>query len=223
MTLAEVVKNSPISEEVDSIGGHFVFADVTWEFYKQMCDQLERSGQHARVTFDEGRMEIMTTTGWHEGIKTCVARLLEHYSFVRDIPIQGFGNVSCEREDWLKGLQPDECYYITNKILLDDSGHLDLLHGPPPDLVIEVEVTRPSIPKHPIYVKMGVPELWAYTSEKITVLKLEDKKYIPVSISSYFPDLDLAEFFRFVQIARLDQHEGVKAFDAWLRATGVKK
>ena len=60
----------------------------------------------------------MTTTGWHEEIKKTVERLLEHYSFVRDIPIQGYGGVTCDREDLLKGLEPDECYYITNKIVL---------------------------------------------------------------------------------------------------------
>jgi Uma2 family endonuclease len=222
MTLAEVVKSSAVDDAADFRPGHFLFENVTWEFYQQTREQLERGGQHAHVTFDEGRMEIMTTTGWHEGIKTCVARLLEHYSFVRDIPIQGYGGVTCDREDLLKGLEPDECYYIANKIVLDEKGHLDLLHGPPPDLVIEVEVTRSSIPKRPIYLAMGVPEIWAFSAEKIAPLKLKNKKFVPISASQYFPNLDFAEFFRFVQIARSDQHQGVKAFDAWLRGAGAK-
>src|SRR5437868_8797229 len=100
MTIAQVPrKPAKVSSREAVRLGHFFFQDVSWEFYEQTLEQLERSGQHARVTYDEGRMEIMTTTGWHEGIKTCVARLLEHYSFVRDIPIQGFGNVTLKRKD----------------------------------------------------------------------------------------------------------------------------
>jgi Uma2 family endonuclease len=223
VTEAEVVKSSPVTGEPDPARGHFVFENVTWEFYQQTREQLERGGQHAHVTFDEGRMEIMTTTGWHEGIKKAVARLLEHYSFVKDIPIQGFGNVTFDREDLAKGLEPDECYYVAKKIVLDEKGHLDLLHGPPPDLVIEVEVPRSSVPKRPLYIAMGVPEVWAFSAERIEVLKLDEKKYNPILASRYFPDLDLKEFFRFVQIAQSDQHEGVKAFDTWLRGTGATK
>lgn len=219
MTIAEAVKSPPASTEFER--GHFVFEGATWEFYQRTLEQLERAGQHARVTFDNGRMEIMTTSGWHESIKTCVARLLEHYSFVKDIPIQGFGNVTCQREDLLKGLEPDECYYIANKVLLDPTGLVDLVNGPPPDLVVEVEVTRSDVPKRPIYAALGVPEVWAIGAERLAVLKLEGNAYVSVDKSRYVPDLDMTEFLRFIRVARLDQHEGVKAFDAWLRGTGA--
>src|SRR5437868_6456941 len=77
MTIAEVAKNSPTAfgPEPEHRWGHFVFEDVTWEFYEQTLEQLQRAGQHVKVTFDNGRMEIMTTTSWHEGIKKTVARL----------------------------------------------------------------------------------------------------------------------------------------------------
>jgi Uma2 family endonuclease len=223
MTLAEAVKSYPTSAEPALEQGHFVFDEVSWEYYQQTLRQLERSGRHVRVTYDEGRMEIMTVTGWHEGIKKTVARLLEHYSFVKDILIQGFGNITFNRKDLRKGLEPDECYYIVSKIVLTKRGRLDLVNGPPPDLAIEVEVSQSSIKKRPIYLAMGVPEIWVFGAEKPAMMKLHNKKYVPVSASRYFPDLNLSEFIRFFQIARLDQHEGVKAFDAWLRGTGAKK
>src|SRR5689334_5933647 len=112
MTLAEAVPAPRLHASPGQ--DHFLFEDVTWEFYEQTLEQLERAGQHARVTYDEGRMEMMTTTGWHEDIKKCAARLLETYSIVRDIPIRGIGSLTCKRRDRRKGLEPDECYYIVN-------------------------------------------------------------------------------------------------------------
>src|SRR5207248_1435503 len=152
-------------------------------------------GQHARVTYDQGRMEIMTTTAWHEFIKKSAARLLEHYSFVMDISIKGLGSLTCNRKDLKKGLEPDECYFIRTKPLVNKKGFLDLAKGPPPDLVIEVEVTRSSVPKHPIYQALRVPELWRLSEDRLTVLRFDGKDHVPTAKSIHFPKLDMNEFF----------------------------
>lgn len=221
MTIAEPPEIT--QSDVEPAPGRFYFEDATWDFYEQTLQQLERAGQHAHVTFDNGRMEIVTTTGWHEGIKTSVARLLEHYSIVADIPIQGFGGVTHKRKDLLKGLEPDECYYVVNRIRLDDKGHLDLIQGPPPDVVLEVQVTRPDIPKRPIYAAMGVPELWSITAERIVPLRLQGSDYVEAAASQFFPKLEFVQFQRFVRMAQSDQHAAVKAFDAYLRGAEAAK
>jgi Uma2 family endonuclease len=223
MTLAEAIKQRP--KQVDPLPerDHFLFENVDWEFYEKTLEQLERAGQHARVTFDEGRMEIMTVSGWHEVIKKAIARLLEHYSFVADIPIMGLGESTCKAEEKQKGLEPDECYFILNKMCLDAEGYLDLRTGPPPDLAIEAEVSQTAIPKQPIYARLGVPELWRANFEGITVLGLKGEDYAPREGSTYFPKLDMKEFFRFVKIAMENQHQAVKEFDAFLRAGGPKQ
>jgi Uma2 family endonuclease len=223
MTLAEAIKQRP--KQVDPLPerDHFLFENVDWEFYEKTLEQLERAGQHARVTFDEGRMEIMTVSGWHEVIKKAIARLLEHYSFVADIPIMGLVESTCKAEEKQKGLEPDECYFILNKMCLDAEGYLDLRNGPPPDLAIEAEVSQTAIPKQPIYARRGVAELWRANFEGITVLGLKGEDYAPREGSTYFPKLDMKEFFRFVKIAMENQHQAVKEFDAFLRAGGPKQ
>jgi Uma2 family endonuclease len=223
MTLAEAIKQRPSQIDPLPERDHFLFENVDWEFYEKTLQQLERAGQHARVTYDEGRMEIMMKSGWHEVLKTAIARVLEHYSFVADIAIQGLGESTCKDEEKKKGLEPDECYYITNKMLLDSEGYLDLENGPAPDLAIEAEISQTSIPKQPIYARLGVPELWRANFEGITVLRLEGNDYVHRETSSYFPKLDMTEFFRFVKIAMENQHQAVKEFDAWLRSGGAKQ
>jgi Uma2 family endonuclease len=223
MTLAEAIKQRPSQVDPLPERDHFLFENVDWEFYEKTLKQLERAGQHARVTYDEGRMEIMMKSGWHEVLKTAIARVLEHYSFVADIAIQGLGESTCKDAEKKKGLEPDECYYITNKMLLDSDGYLDLENGPPPDLAIEAEISQTAIPKQPIYARLGVPELWRANFEGITVLRLEGNDYVPREASSYFPQLDMKDFFRFVKVAMENQHQAVKEFDAWLRSGGPKQ
>src|SRR5204863_3892315 len=62
-------------------------------------------------------------------------------------------------------LEPDECYYVANEPLVRDKLHLDLAVDPPPDLAIEVEISRDSLNRHRIYAALGVPELWRYDGE----------------------------------------------------------
>lgn len=221
MSVAEIAGEPRVDRVAQ--GEHFVFQDVTWEFYEQVLEQLERAGQHAHVTYDDGRMEIMTTSGWLEDIKKCAARLLEHYSFVRDLPIRGIGSLTLKRKDRQKGVEPDECYYVVKSPVLDKTGHLDLLNGPPPDIAIEVQVSRSSFPKRPVYAGLAVPELWSISEETTEVCELRDGTYVAVATSRFIPKLDPKVFHRFLRAARVNQHQTVKDFDAWLRAAGANQ
>lgn len=223
MTLAEAVKRAPVSLDPIPDRSHFLFEDVEWEFYEATLAQLERSGQHARVTYVDGRMEIMTKTGWHEVLKTALARVLEHYSVAVDVPLQGLGEATLKRKDRKAGVEADESYYITNKPVYDAKGWVDLKNGPPPDLAIEVELSQTMLDKQSVYVRMRVPEIWRASLEGIQVIRLDRDEYRAVEASVHFPELNRIEFFRFVKLAMENQHQAVKELDAWLRAGGVKK
>ena len=68
------------------------------------------------------------------------------------------------REDLDRGCEPDESFYITNVDRRPTGrGMLDLAgEDVPPDLVVEVDVSNPSVPKRPIYAALGVPEVWTW-------------------------------------------------------------
>jgi len=42
---------------------------------------------------------------------------------------------------------------------------IDLATDPPPDLVVEVDITHPSLDKFPIYASLRVPEVWRHDGE----------------------------------------------------------
>ena len=54
---------------------------------------------------------------------------------------------------------------------------LDLTIDPPPDLVIEIDITSPSLNKFPIFAALGIPELWRYDGERVSIWKLETQDY----------------------------------------------
>ncbi len=208
MTLAEV--------ETSERARNFVFERADWAFYERALELGE--SQRIRINYDCGRMEVMTRTDVHESIKTAIARVLEMYAFEMDIAIEGRGEVTCRREDLEKGLEPDECYFIVNQPLRTAEGHLDLINGPPPDLAIEIEVSRTVVARQPILASLRVPEVWRIDEERITPMELRGTEYIALEKSRFFPDLDFVELNRFLRMALNGQHAALKAFQTWINA-----
>ncbi|MGI8909209.1 MAG: Uma2 family endonuclease, partial [Rubrobacteraceae bacterium] len=97
------------------------------------------------------------------------------------------------------GFEPDSCFYIQNEESIRGKTRIDLSVDPPPDLVIEVDITSPSLDKLPIYARIGVPEIWRYDGEKIAILKLEDEDYLEVAKSAALPSLTGEVLTRFVR------------------------
>jgi Uma2 family endonuclease len=206
-----VVPNHPLR--------HFIFEYVSWEYYTQTLRALDESGQHARVTFDRGRMEIMTVGRRHEVIKKAIARLLETYADEFEIDIEGVGNVTCRREGLDRGLEPDECYYVSS-VYHGTDDLLDLENNPPPDLAIEVEVSKGIGTRRHVYAAIGVPELWRFDGARVIVMELETGagKYRPVERSRFFTSLDVLEFSQYVLRANANQSAGVREFRKMLRS-----
>jgi len=202
--------------------GHSVFHGVSWEEYSRTLQELEAVGSNAHVTFDNGEMEIMTNGDLHERAKTALGRLLETYALEADIPITGLGQITCRREDLLKGLDPDECYYVTTPVPPKPQGSepLDLHAYPPPDLAIEIEVSQSSVPKQPIYAGLGIAEVWRYDGKQLMLLHLTaDGKYASVGHSNAFPALPVDRLRQFLDLAlNTSQHAAAKAIRDWVRS-----
>ena len=79
---------------------------------------------------------------------------------------------------WQKGLEADHCYWIAHQAAVRGKGEINLLIDPPPDLALEVDVTRSSIPKLPIYRALGVPEVWRWRGGLIEVLIQKGCEYV---------------------------------------------
>ena len=102
----------------------------------------------------------MTLTHRHEHRAALLARLAVAWTEERGLPIKSGQSTTFRRRDVKRGLEPDACYWVANEHLVRDKEQLDLSVDPPPNLVIEVDVTHSSLPRMPIYAALGMPEVW---------------------------------------------------------------
>ena len=58
---------------------------------------------------------------------------------------------------------------------------------PPPDLAIEVDITRSSLDRMGIYAALGVPEIWRYDGTAFEILVLTNNVYVRSERSSLLP------------------------------------
>ncbi len=52
-----------------------------------------------------------------------------------------FGSMTFRREDLARGFEPDACFYVRNLPRVKGKTNLDLTIDPPPDLVIEIDMS----------------------------------------------------------------------------------
>lgn len=76
------------------------------------------------------------------------------------IDARNVGSTTFRKQAKAKGCEADTAFYIQNEKLIRGRLEIDLNEDPSPDLVIEVDVTSPSLDKLPIYAALGVPEVW---------------------------------------------------------------
>ena len=199
------------------VGQHLVLDFVSWDYYDRTLRELD--GQHWRISFDEGRLEIMTLGDLHEQIKGAARRVVECFATERDIPITSMGSVTCRREDMAKGLEPDECYYVNRPTPRPGKGQLDLVANLAPDLAIEIDISNSSVPRLPIYAALNVIEILRFDGQKWTSLHRQaDGEYMESKTSIALPDFPMDMFEHFVKLAmETSQHAAVKELRLWIQ------
>jgi Uma2 family endonuclease len=199
----------------------FILDGVDYQAYKAAADALGE--RPFRATFDGQRIEFMTTSTRHEGWKSFVGRMVEALSEELGLDIACFGSMTMRREDMERGLEPDECYYIQSEPLVGNRLDLDLEQDPPPDLAIEIEVTRSLLNRIDIYAALAIPEVWRFDGEHFQVLLLDESgRYEAAESSRSFPTLPLDEFSRFLLMREgTGDSKTIRAFRAWVRANLV--
>ena len=163
----------------------FVRSGVSWAEYVAFCDSLGE--RRVRVTYDRGEMEFMTVSALHQGIKRIIALLLGVIIEELDIKIVGYGNLTMRREDIERGLEPVDCYWLTHAEQMRGRREIDFRTDPPPDLVVEIEISRTALNRLGIYAALGVPEVWRCDNQRLRVcVRGDDPRYTEVPSSLRF-------------------------------------
>jgi Uma2 family endonuclease len=163
-----------------------LLSPISWQTYESLLNDLGE-GYAIRLTYDQGQLEIMPPPlPPHERYSTLFDRFINVLSEELELDICSLGSTTLRRQDLQRGLEPDQSYYIQHEAQVRDRQILDLTQLPPPDLVIEVDITNSSFKKLPIYLALGVPELWRYDGESFYMYQQVKDEYVVCEISPVF-------------------------------------
>jgi Uma2 family endonuclease len=189
---------------------------VDWAQFKNILADL---GEHraTRVAYDDGILEIMVPLPEHEDNKEIIGDLLKALLEELDTEFRALGSTTFERESMLKGIEPDQCFYIQNEAAIRGKRRIDLSVDPPPDLALEIDIT--SRTHVTTYEALGVPELWRFSRQGLSIYVLKAGKYEETKESPVFPNLPLKEMIPhcLAQSRTLGRNAVMRKFRAWVR------
>jgi len=203
---------------IPSQSSGIVLKNISWKTYESLVNELAQQ-RGIRLTYDRGNLEIMTPSAPHEGSKKILGRFVESVSEELNVEIRSLGSLTCRREDLARGLEPDQCYYIQNEDVVWDKEQIDFNQDPPPDLVVEIDVTSSSIDRLSLYASLGVPEVWRYDGNRLIIYQLEAQEYVERTVSPTFPFLSQVEMLRFLELRRTTKENAlIRLFREWVRS-----
>jgi Uma2 family endonuclease len=200
-----------------------LLSGISWELYEALRGNEEN--WHIRMAYDKGRLELMSPSPSHEVITKLIAQMIEAFTEEMGIERRSLRSTTWKRRELGKGCEADECYYILNHHRVRSRLDVDLSVDPPPDLVVETEVSRSAVQRVRIYAALGVPEIWRWRKGGLSAYSLgPDGKYVEREFSLNLPKLrvkDLEPLLDF-ELA-LDETAWIRKFRAWVREQFVAK
>src|SRR5215813_2614811 len=155
------------------------------------------------------QVELRIPSQEREWVKTILTQVVEAVAFARDLHYRSLGSTTFGREDLARGFEPDACFYLDHADAIALDRPLDLTVDPPPDLVIEVDITRSSLNKLPIYAALGVPEVWRYRASEVEIRRLIADAYVVSDSSQVLPGITASMVTRFIDEARTTANQTV--------------
>lgn len=175
-----------------------ILHNISWQQFENLLIDLGES-RTARVAYDNGILEIMTPLPEHEYYKEVLGDAIKEIAEVLERDYESLGSTIWKREIEQAGVEPDNCFYFQNEAEIRGKLDFDLSQDPPPDLVLEIDVTSKSLNRFPIYARLGVPEIWCYDAGELKIYQRGNEEYIEVEISSVFPTLPIQEIPQLIE------------------------
>jgi Uma2 family endonuclease len=196
---------------------HVYLPGVSYSTYEALLREIE-DRRRLRITYHHGEMEIMTLSQDHERGKRLLTRLIDALTEELAIPVKSYGSTTFKDELLDCGLEPDECYYIQHEAEVRGR-KIKLGEDPPPDLVLEVDITRSVIKRFPIYAALGFPEIWQYVGNDIVIHLLQaDGSYTASQQSAALPTVSVNKLGAQLKLSdESDDTTWIREFRQWVR------
>jgi len=194
--------------------------NIAWDLYERLLESNPDSSS-PRLTYDQGELEAMSPSAEHERLNRAIQLLVSLVAYELGIRISSLGSTTFRRQEIQRGFEPDSCFYVQNLDRVRGKRTIDLRIDPPPDLVVEIDISSPSIPKLPIFAEFGVPEVWRHADGVLQILALQEGQYVPAAVSRVLPSVTAAALNELLAESRdLDDTEWMDRIRAWARRIG---
>jgi hypothetical protein len=177
----------------------FLLHDIPWKAYVAISDALG-DRPSPRVTYDRGSLEFMTPLGIHEFYKCNLSGLIQILAEEAELEIKLGGEMTFRRQDLAHGFELDNCLWIDHEAAVRGKTAYDAYNDPPPDLGIEIEITRSAIDRMGLFAAIGIAQIWRFDGDNLWVEVLQaDSTYRRADRSPTFPWAPLDEIVPFIE------------------------
>lgn len=197
--------------------GNIVLENVPWQDLETIIFRRQKNTV-TRLAYDNKKLELFTPSPEHqeysELLEEFITILLEEHR----LNYRCFGSTLWQREDLQISIEADSSFYIQNFPAIHQVLTISLPENPPPDLVLEVDLTRKSLSRRSIYSRLGVPEIWRCDEKKLQIYHLRSGQYERIPQSLIFPELPLESLPLIIKDNLKSGRAGVRnEFQKWLR------
>lgn len=195
MTTAQTIPSQPV--DYSPAEKRVTLHHLSWNAYQKILEALGER-RSALLTYYKGSLEIMTPLEAHNNPSDLIGDFIKILVDELDLNIKSMGSTTLKRPDLEVGAEPDKGFYIANESAVRGKT-VDLATDPPPDLVVEVDITHSDINKTSLYAEMGVPEFWRYNGKQLTIYELHNGQYQSVETSPTFPQVPKEQLYKFLK------------------------
>jgi len=189
-----------------------VLHNISWETYERLLSENVNS-TGTRFFYNEGNLEIMVVYAGHETPNRTLAYLAQITAEETERDFVDTGSSTCKREDLKKGFEPDSSFYFRHASAVRGKPRTDLAADPPPELIIEVDITSSSLVHFPLYAAVGVSEIWRYDGQRVHFYALNDQRgYSLIEQSTVLPPMTATQATLFLE------RNGQMSAIAWIRS-----
>jgi Uma2 family endonuclease len=190
-----------------------VLRGLSWEGYLQILSALPQA-RGSRLTYDDGVLEITVPLELHEFSGRLIECFIRTLVELMGLRMKTMGSTTMNYPALKKGAEPDNAYYIQNQPLVKGR-EVDFSQDPPPDLVVEVDITHTDIAKNRFYASLGVPEFWRFNGKVWRIYQLQEAVYVEVEVSPTFSQVPKERLYVFLEQAKEDEIAAIQSLRAW--------
>ncbi len=174
-------------EKVRLQAGAVVRLPATWNDYESLCEG-RGDGSIPRIKYRRGEVLLMSPLAGHGQDASLIADIIKVLLDKGGYDYNSYTPVTLKLPSE-SGIELDYMFYIDNWRAISGKKRIDWRNDPPPDLVLEIDVTSYSDVND--YLPFKVPEVWLWRKNRLWIYILEGEEYIEKDNSKYFPDLEL--------------------------------